>query len=265
MYRRALGAMSLLVLGLGLVSLVGCRRSSSSRASASASASTSARVPLPPLAAPSWLVPLEASATGARVAVPLGTQVPRPILIALPGGADRPEWRCGSYHHVTQRSAFVLCPGGLGDGERPGLGPTAATRAELRALLPALKTRFGDHLAKGAVVLAALGASVPQAIEIALEEPRFFSRLVLVDGSLDGVSSGMVQRFATGGGKRVLAVCTRQSACAPDVVERLLVFERAGVETRALLPERGAGLDGDVTALLAREYPWLVRDEAGWQ
>jgi hypothetical protein len=242
--------------------MAGCRRSSSSRTAPSASA----KALLSPLASQSWILPLAAPGfAAAQLALPLGARSPRPLLVALHGDDDRPEWLCGSYHHIVRSRAFVLCPTGFARGDRFTLGSTLVTKNELRALLPALKARYGPYLAKGSVVLAALGPSVPQALEIALEEPSFFSRLVLIDGSLERLTLGVVQRFASAGGKSVLVVCSAGSPCRAGAAEHLRSLERAGVETRLLAPEKGSGLDGEITALLTNEWPWFVRQEPRWQ
>jgi hypothetical protein len=259
---RAFWSVPALVLLALAIAPAGCRRSSSSKTAPSASAKLS----LAPLREKSWLSPLGAPGFApAKLALPLGTKSPRPLLVALHGDDDRPEWLCGTYHHVVRSRAFVLCPTGLARGERFTLGSTLVTKNELRALLPALKARYGPYLAKGSIVLAALGPSVPQALEIALEEPSFFSRLVLVDGSLEGLTQGVVERFATAGGKSVLVVCSPGSPCRTGAAEHLRSFERAGVETRLLAPEKGSGLDGEITALLTKEWPWFVREEPRWQ
>lgn len=222
--------------------------------------------PIPPLAASSWLVSLEVPGfTEAKVAVPLGVRRPRPLVVALHGADDRPEWPCGSYRHVA-RSAFVLCPSGPpGSNDRFALGPFEATRSELRAALPKLKARFDQHLAKGAVVLAALGPSVEQAISLALEEPTFFSRLVLIDGPFARFTVGPAERFGRAGGVRVLFVCTTGAACEADASERVLLLKRAGSDARAATTERGQGLDGETTALIAREWAWLVSGDPRWK
>src|SRR5690606_1646561 len=81
-----------LLLLLGSVS-AGCRGDRGRGAPASASAGSA----LAPLRAPSWLVALDVPGFGsANVAVPLGARSPRPLVIALHGDADRPEWPCGS-------------------------------------------------------------------------------------------------------------------------------------------------------------------------
>jgi hypothetical protein len=241
---------------IAALALGACRRSRSSG---------NAAPPLAPLAG-SWLASLTVPRFApAKVALPLGARRPRPLIVALHGDDDRPEWPCGSYHHVA-RSAFVLCPSGPArSGDRFGLGSIDATRAELRASLPRVKSRFGTHLAKGAVVLGALGPSVEHAISIALEEPAFFSRLVLIDGPYSAWSSGAAERFGKAGGVRVLFVCTSGAACEADASDHALRLKRSGIDARQVSTTRGRGLDGETTALLAREWAWLVAGDVRWK
>jgi hypothetical protein len=184
--------------------------------------------------------------------------------VALHGDDDRPEWPCGSYHHVA-RSAFVLCPTGPArSADRFAVGPLDATRGELRALLPKLKSVFGSHVAKGAVVLAAIGPSVEQAIALGLEEPTFFPYLVLIDGPFARWTSGAAERFSKAGGLRVLFVCTTGSDCQNDAEDRVLQLKRAGADARAVSTQAGRGLDAHATESIAREWPWLVAGDARW-
>ncbi|HEY4106246.1 MAG TPA: hypothetical protein VGM44_20240, partial [Polyangiaceae bacterium] len=101
---------------------------------------------LPPLRADAWLTELDVEGFGkAALAVPLGATEPRPIVIALHGAADRPEWACGAWRSIAGPQPFVLCPRGVerADFAAPDLrytfGTTAVTASELRAGLAALK------------------------------------------------------------------------------------------------------------------------------
>jgi hypothetical protein len=251
---------AILLVVMALVA-TGCRRSRSSGTAPSASAQA-----LPALAAKSWLDVLGSPDAGHPVlALPLGARRARPIVVALPGGDDRPEWACGSYHHVAPE-AFVLCLRGIPrESGRYRLGPVEQTRARLRAALPLVKSRYSEHVAPGSVVLAALGPSVDQAVQLALEESSFFSRLVLIDGSLERLSLGVIQRFATTGGQRVLVVCTGTSSCEASAVDRVLALKRGGVDARFVKIEKALGLDGDTTAAIAREWSWLTEDDPRWR
>ena len=248
-----------LVLG---AAMSGCR----DRASSSADPDAGAPL-LAPLTAESWLVALPVQGfADHRLAVPLGATSARPLWIALHGGNDRAEWACGSYRHVTRSRGFVLCPAGVPGAEhqRFGLGAAADTASELRAALPRVKARFREHLARGSVVLSALGPSVEHALELAREEPSFFATLVLVNGSTRTFRPPLVTHFAQGGGKRVLFVCSA-GACDADVDLRAQSLRSAGVAARVVRPERGHGLDADVVARLAREWDWLTSEDRRWR
>jgi hypothetical protein len=221
---------------------------------------------LPPLVASSWLVPIEAHGFGPALAsVPLGASVPSPVMIAIHGDHDRPEWTCGSYRSAIQRNAFILCPRGVARPDHDfTLGTVSSTRNELRQALPALKARFGAHVAPGSVLLAGLGPSVEHGIELALEEPSFFSRLLLVDGSTRRLTLPAATRFGAAGGRRVLALCS-PDACDPDIDARLRALGPTGVAARVVRAQRGHGLDTDMVKTLRGEFAWLISGEPRWR
>ncbi len=222
---------------------------------------------LEPLSAASWRAPLAVPGfLPAEVALPLGARAARPLLIAIHGDADRPEWQCGSYRGVVRSKAFILCPRGVArdGGERFTLASESDTAAELRAALRQLKKRYGAHVARGDVVLAALGPGVQHALALAVEDPSFFARLVLVDGSTRALTSAVATRFGQRGGRRVLVLCT-PAACDGDVDERVRALRPTGVDTRVIHLPSGHGLDPVTTSRLAKEWSWLVADDARWR
>jgi hypothetical protein len=142
---------------------------------------------LEPLSAPSWRIQLPVSGFGpATVALPLGANTPRPIAVVLHGAADRAEWQCGSFRGVLGGRLFIVCPQGKARpelGDRFGLGNPDETSAELRAALKALKARFEGHVAPGPILLLGYAEGGEHALEIARQEPGFFSRVAVVAGS----------------------------------------------------------------------------------
>jgi pimeloyl-ACP methyl ester carboxylesterase len=226
------------------------------------SAATDAGKPLEPLTADSWLVELPLGGFGpALAAVPLGAREPRPVVIALHGGSDRPEWQCGTWTGIFQARAFVLCPRGVPKGDRFGWGSQEATQKELRAALAALKQRFPGHVDKGPVVLTAFGAGTPFAADIARQEPEFFEKLVLVGVEPEIWSAGDAGVFGKRGGKRVLFVCSDPKC--DEWASRYFVFSRGGgaYSKVANAGDFGRLLDGRVASVIQKEVPWLVTDD----
>lgn len=223
-------------------------------------------VTLPALAASSWLLSLPVPGYGAaRVALPLGAREPRPLVLAIHGALDRPEWQCGSYRGIAGGRSFILCP--QGDAREPSgftLGSPEDTESELRAAISALKARFSAHVARGPVVLSALGPGVDHALALALAEPSFFSHLVLVNGSLARLTPAFATRFGHAGGKRVLCVCSA-GGCDADAERRVQSLRPAGVDARLIAAERGQGLDAEVAQTLKRHWAWLVSSDPRWR
>ena len=193
---------------------------------------------LDPLSAPAEAIPLRVPGFGdAMLSVPLGATQPRPLIIALHGNNDRPEWQCRSWRAIAQRNVWVLCPRGLrrydsaADDPRFTYGSASQTAKELRAALTALKEKFQYYVAPGPVVLAGFSLGAGHAVAIANEEPEFFSRIVLIEGGTSNWSSGVATLFRDRGGKKVLFACGQES-CRTKAVSRARLSGLLGIEAR---------------------------------
>lgn len=219
---------------------------------------------LRPLSAPSWKTELALSGFGpATVALPLGATTPRPIVVALHGDGDRAEWQCGSFRGLLGGSVFIVCPQGVPAKlpERYTWGDVAATSAELRAALAALKSRFGKHVAPSPIVLLGFGQGGSLAAELARQEPSFFARVALIDGDPAAMSPSASAIFAQRGGKRVLFFCT-SAECDDRAAMRALLLSRAKVATKVVRKDVGPYFDARYGAALAPELGWLLEGDA---
>jgi predicted esterase len=231
------------------------------------SCSSNKNKPLEPLAAPSWRVDLPVPGYGAAsVALPLGSHQARPIVVVLHGGADRPEWQCGSFRGLLGGRVFIVCPRGVQRpelGGRFGLGSLDDTAAELRAALKALKQRFGGHVAASPIVLIGFGKGAAHAAELARQEPTFFSRVALIAGDPTAVTPSAAHIFAKRGGKRLLFFCT-SSSCQQDAAMRATLVQRAGAGAKVVQRDVGPYLDQRLLDALKEEVPWLLAGDERW-
>jgi len=221
------------------------------------------RPKLAPLRADAWLVDLDVPGFGkAAVAVPLGATTPRPIVIALHGAADRPEWACSALRSIAGPAPFVLCPRGIPRTDFPAsdarytFGDSDATSSELRAALKELKRRFGVHVAPGPVVFSGFEIGADRVASISSQEPAFFSRVLLIEPATSSWPSSQSALFARSGGQRALFAFG--SAHRDELQQKAVLTGRAGAEARSLfLGDRPPALDAPTRALLKKEWRWL--------
>ena len=221
------------------------------------------RPKLTALAASSWLIDLEVAGFGkAALAVPLGANAPRPIVIALHGSADRPEWACAALRSIAGPAPFVLCPRGVARADfsasdaRYTFGSVDDTARELRAALAALKQRFGVYVAAGPVVFAGFELGADQVAWIAVQEPSFFSRLLLIEPSPASWPSSRAALFGRTGGQRVLFAFG--PVHRPEFELRAVLTNRGGAEARAVfLGDGPVTLEPPSRRLLIQNWPWF--------
>ena len=216
------------------------------------------------LQASSWLVELDVAGFGkAALAVPLGARSPRPIVIALHGSTDRPEWACSALRSIAGPAPFVLCPRGVARADfkasdpRYTFGTPDDTARELRAALTELKRRFGVYVAAGPVVFSGFELGADHVAWIATQEPSFFSRLLLIEPSPTSWPTSQAALFGRAGGQRVLFAFGQLNR--EELTQRAVLTSRAGAEARAVfLGDGPATLEAPQRRLLIQNWDWLV-------
>ena len=263
MVRRACDFALLLA---ALVACSGCKHAARRHADAASSSGAVAAPLLAPLAATSWLVDLDVPGFGqAKVAVPVGARGPRPIVIALHGVADRPEWACGAFRGIAGPAPFVLCPRGVQRADLPAsdarysFGSADDTARELRATLTELKRQYGAYVAPGPVIFAGFEVGADLVVAIARQEPVFFSRLVLIEASTGTWPPSHAAIFGRQGGARVLFA--GGSVQANDLILEAVLTRRGGAEAQSLVLSR-PGLGPSSIDLLAQHWAWLAAPPA---
>ena len=219
---------------------------------------------LPPLEAPSWMVPLHVEGFGdAMLAVPIGTRTREPLIVAMHGNFDRPEWSCGSWRAVAGPSPFILCLRGSARRDAPPSDPrwtydgVEPAKRELRAALSAVRAVYGERLADAPMVFAGFSLGAILGVSIVSSEPGF-GRAVLVEGGHDAWTPARAQQFHARGGTRVMFVCS-QAGCLGPASHAAKVVQAGGAAARVVDAGRhGHSYDGEVADATRREWSWIT-------
>jgi len=200
------------------------------------------------------------------VTVPQGATEARPVVVALHGAGDRPEWACGGWRLVADAYPFVVCPTGEPGGAPGGFvwGNDAAVEREVNAAIEALRRRFGDYVAPGCALLAGFSQGAIRMVPILAHGGGFCPQAVLCEGAYDGVGKNFARGFLAAGGRRLLLGCS-QPYCAQVFGERRTTLRAAGIDARKVYSGgRTHNLDGEMVSALREAWPWLVRDDDRW-
>ncbi len=224
----------------------------------------------------SAMVDLGAQAiSAAKVDVPLGAREPRPVLVAVHGNFDRPEWTCSVWGEVSDGYPFVVCPRGQqrkdaprGDERWTYAGSDTAAR-EIDRTLTATRERWGAHVNDGPAVYAGFSLGAILGVPIIGANPARFPRAILVEGGHDGWTDARAASFAKGARDagftpRVLFVCA-QNGCVADATPARRTLLKHGVETEIVSAGNvGHRYDGPVAAMAKSRFAWMVEGLPGW-
>lgn len=202
------------------------------------------------------------------VSVPLGAREPRPIMIAIHGGSERPERACAAWRGITDAYAFVVCPRGFG-GRESALGwrTTSDTKGRVARAVGATRKVFGTWaLETSTTVLGGFSMGGSQVALLARDAPQTYRRIVVGDSAHDPRPALTFSRaWAGGGGERAIFLCTT-SGCEPSL--RAAARNVASEKARARLNVAATqvhGLSAGAVQSMRRDWPWLVEGAPGWE
>jgi len=222
---------------------------------------------LSPLHAESWLVELHVEGyRDARVSVPLGAKEPRPIVVALHGAGDRPEWACGGWRGVTDAYPFLICPTGEPGGAPGGFvwGNDAAVEREVHAAVDATRRRFGEYVAPGCILMVGFSQGAIRMIPLLTRGGDWCPQSLLCEGAYDALDVSFARAFVGAGGRRLLLGCS-QPYCAKVFREREKPLRGGGIDVRTVYSGgRTHNLNGETVSALREAWPWFVRDDERW-
>lgn len=203
---------------------------------------------LPPLVDAAWIEELPTEGGGAaHVTVPLGARGPRPVVVALHGAGDHPEWACSEWRAVFDGAVFVVCPHGVpvGGGARSWASVESVERA-VDAALASAQARFGRHVAEAPFTLAGFSQGARMALRAAARRPARFPRVLALEGGYEEAGLPEVVRGLGRGARAVVLGCAT-GACASRFAAGTRALERAGLRVAVVdAGRRGHVFDGPV-------------------
>jgi len=202
------------------------------------------------------------------VSVPLGAREPRPIVIALHGGSEKPERACPAWRGITEAYPFVICPRGWGGNEsRLGWINPSDTNQRIARAVAATKKTFGSWVEDTrSSVLAGFSMGGSQVALVARRDPQTYRRIVVGDSAHDPRAAlGFARDWVTGGGERALFLCTT-SGCEPSMraAARKVARERALARLN-IAPTQVHALSERAVQSMRRDWAWLVEGAEGWE
>jgi hypothetical protein len=202
------------------------------------------------------------------VSVPLGTREPRPMMIAIHGGSDRPERACSAWRGITEAYPFVVCPRGFGGNEAAlGWRTTSDTTERIARALIATKKLFPSWIREtSSVVLAGFSMGGSQVALLARSNPVLYRRIAVGDSAHDPRPAlTFSAAWVKGGGERAVFLCTT-SGCEPSFrnAARNVATQKAPARLN-IAPTQVHGLSERVVQSMRRDWPWLVEGAEGWE
>lgn len=155
----------------------------------------------PPEPRPLWSIVVPGH--GRAVVVPPKGPDPAPLLIAIHGSWDRPEWICEMLDRALQGDAAILCLRGVlrkdrpKDGPRWTVGDEATTRSEVAAAVDVIRATFGVGVLTDRPFLSGFSLGAGMAATLARKSSDAWSGVLLVEGGMGvGVAGRVPQTLA---------------------------------------------------------------------
>jgi len=201
------------------------------------------------------------------ISIPLGAREARPIVVALHGAGDRPEWECGSWRGITSAYPILICPRGHGPETALGWRSPEDTRARIERAVAAAKRMLPGWVRDDVPrVLVGFSMGAVHAASVAAREPMLYRRVTLTESGFAPESSMAFGRpWATGGGERLALLCTTPGCVAPYRAAAANVARHHVPARVNVVGTHSHGMFEEVVRSMRRDWPWLVAGAPGWE
>lgn len=206
-------------------------------------------------------IPLDVEGYGAAAVVVPEGEGPHPVVVALHGNFDRPEWMCAAWSQIVDGRAFVLCPRGVQRSDAPDryeLPIAARLVREVAAAREALVARFGSRVDTGPDVYVGFSQGAHRIARMAEGNPDRYPLIQLVEGG--AMLWRESDRYARSEGRAALVCAVRWcERNATRLAERL---ERGRAKA---MHERIEAAHHELNIMrpaIQRTFDWLVSEDA---
>jgi predicted esterase len=204
----------------------------------------------------------------ALVSDPGGRRAREPLLVAVHGAGDGPEWECPLWRDLLGQRGIILCPRGRALGGRYGghYHPDHhALAALLEASLEALEQAFGERVDLERAVYAAYSQGATMGALALVEQGASFPRLVLVEGGSGQWNVPRGLAFRKSGGERVLFACGT-AGCSRAAERSATWLRKAELDVQVVnAPGAGHTYGGAVAEAVAGALDWLLAGDPRWE
>ncbi len=185
----------------------------------------------------------------------------RPILVAVHGAGDRPDWACGGWRAIAEGYPFIICPQGSPGGGVYWWRSWKDLERIVDRSLAIVKERYADFVADGPIVLVGFSMGASNVAVLASKRSSDFPFVALVEGAYD-TGGAFANPFAKSGGKRVLLSCSTGN-CEGRFASARASIARAHIDVRVSDSGRH-GHNLDKPEAMREPFAWLVRDDSRW-
>jgi poly(3-hydroxybutyrate) depolymerase len=193
----------------------------------------------------------------AFVTPPVGATEARPLVVAIHGAEDHPDWACSEWRTVVDAHAFVVCP--HGSPYRTAFVWTSVDQLDKRvmAAISSVRAKYGAYVDPGTVVYAGFSQGATLAPYVVARHASVFPVVALDEGAYASASAAPAL-------KRALLACSTWN-CENGFTDGARLLARGGTDVHvAKLGNLGHTMDGRAMAALHQQWKWLVRDDTRW-
>jgi hypothetical protein len=201
----------------------------------------------------------------AYVALPVGAQDRRAIIVGVHGAGDRADWACSEWKAVAADWAFVVCPQGLKHATWADTfvwGSAGAIAAQADRAVAALRARHADFIADGPLIYGGWSQGGTLAAQVIAARPGTYDRVALVEvGHTPLDASAVAASFAASGVRRAVVSCESWK-CRSFAQGFETAARQRGLRAQTVdVGLRGHWFDEPVFRALGPKLVWMVEEQ----